>query len=164
MAIRMRGYGFGIALGDEAPALGAGARAEVDDPVRGADNVKVVFDDDQRVSGVDKAMKNAKKKPDILEMESCSGFVEDKKGGLGMAGLGTSKFGEVPSQFKSLAFSARKGVGGLPELEIAQADVLEHLKGVDGPTGVGGILPGLQEGNCFVDGCFQHVCNAPVSF
>ena len=42
--------------------------AEIDDPVRGADDVEVVLDDDQRMAGVDEAPEQAALESDLVQL------------------------------------------------------------------------------------------------
>src|SRR5690242_15114156 len=51
-ALRRGGDLLGRALRDDAAAAVAAFRAEIDDPVRGLDDVEVVLDDEHRVAGV----------------------------------------------------------------------------------------------------------------
>jgi len=49
---------FGRALGDELAAVFAGFGAEIEDPVGGFDDFKVVLDDEKGVAGIDEFLEN----------------------------------------------------------------------------------------------------------
>jgi len=64
--------------GDDAPALFAALRAKVDDPVRGFDNVEVVFDDEKRRPRRRSTCGNAVRSfCMVVEVEARRRFVED---------------------------------------------------------------------------------------
>ena len=77
--------GFGGAFGDEVAAEGAGARAEIEDVVGAADNIKVVFDDDEGVAAVGELVKDAEEFDDVVAMKANGGFVEEIEGFAGRA-------------------------------------------------------------------------------
>ncbi len=50
---------FWRALGNDLTPVFSRFRSEVDDPVRGFDNIKIVLDDEQGMSGIDELLKHA---------------------------------------------------------------------------------------------------------
>ena len=52
-------------------------RAEIDDIISGFDDVKVMFNDDDGVPGINKAIDNIEKFLDIAEMKPRRGFIKD---------------------------------------------------------------------------------------
>ena len=86
-SIRMGDAGdlFGRAFGDEVAAAFAAFGAEVDDPVGVADDVEVVFDDDDGVTEVSKTVEDFEELADVVEVEASGGLVEEIKGAAGLA-------------------------------------------------------------------------------
>ena len=70
---------FRCAFGDEASAMGAGIGPEVDDPIGAFDHIEIVFDHQQRVSGIDEFLKHAEQAFDVGEVEPGGGLVENEK-------------------------------------------------------------------------------------
>ena len=56
----------------------AAFRAEINDPVSGADHIKVVFDDDEAVAAREKLLEGFEKRGDVVEVEAGRGFVEQE--------------------------------------------------------------------------------------
>ena len=67
----------GRALEDDAAAVVARARTEVDDPVGVSHHRLVMFDRDDRFAGVDEAVQQAEQLIDVGEVQAGGGFVED---------------------------------------------------------------------------------------
>src|ERR1700712_1245026 len=97
----------------------SGAGPEINDPVRVADDVEVVFDHDDSVVGGDEPVQDAEKAGDVSGVQSGGGFVEDVE----RLAAGLVQFG---SEFNPLAFAARQGVKGLAEGQVAKSDVGER--------------------------------------
>ena len=66
---------------DDATAFHFGLGTEVDDPVGALENVKIVLDNDKRIALIDEALHDAEQEADILEVQTCRGFVEDEEAG-----------------------------------------------------------------------------------
>jgi hypothetical protein len=64
---------------DQLPAGLAALRAEVDDPVAGADDVEVVLDHHQRVAGGDEAAEGAQQLGDVVEVQAGRRLVEEEQ-------------------------------------------------------------------------------------
>src|SRR3954468_22314917 len=67
----------GRALEDDPAAFVAGARAEIDDPVRVRHHRLVVLDDDHRLAGVDEAVEQAEEVLDVGQVQAAGGLVQD---------------------------------------------------------------------------------------
>ena len=70
---------FGCAGYDKLAALVSGIRAEVDDPVCGSYHVKVVFDNEHRMAGIDQALEHLEQHAHVIEVQAGGGFVEKKQ-------------------------------------------------------------------------------------
>src|SRR5690242_7779216 len=66
VAARCRGDILRGPGGHHGAATGTALGPHVDDPVRGLDDVEVVFDDDHRIALVDKAVDHLEQLPDVL--------------------------------------------------------------------------------------------------
>src|SRR5258706_13829510 len=110
--------------GDDAPALLGAFRAEVDDPVRGFDNVEVVFNDEKRRPAVDQLAKRGEELLYVVEVEARRRFVEDIQDTL------VCLRGEMRGKLQALRLAAGKCRGGLPQAQIAQTHLFEnsHLR------------------------------------
>ena len=128
MAFGACGDFFGRALGNNLAALVAGIGAEIDDPVGRFNDVEVVFDDEDGMAGIDEALKDIEQDADVIEVQAGGGFVEQEKGGFGIARAGQGEVGEVADEFEALAFAAGQGVDGLAEPQITETDFLEQLE------------------------------------
>ena len=70
MAVLYQSHIFGRTGCHNCPTPGTTLRTHVDDPVRRLDDVKVVFNDDHRVTLVNEPTKNYQELPDVLEMQT----------------------------------------------------------------------------------------------
>ena len=108
------------ALGDDEAAVGAALRADVDDPVGALDDVEVVLDHDHGVAGVDEPVEHGEELLHVLEVQAGGGLVED------VERLPGPDAGELARELDALRLAAGEGGGGLAELDVAEADVLER--------------------------------------
>ena len=120
----------------------------VDDVVSELDDVEIVLDDDDGVALVDESVEHLHEGADVFEVESCGGFVEDVERATGVL------LGEFGGEFHALALSAGEGGGGLTELDVAEADFLQHLDLLENL----GLV--LEELDGLVDGHVEHVGDA----
>ena len=67
---------FGRSTSHDLAAVGTAFRAEIDDPVRRLDDVEIVLDHDDAVSGFDEFVEDLEQFSDVFEMESGCGLVE----------------------------------------------------------------------------------------
>ena len=68
IAVRHAGDGFGRAFSDDASTLITAPGAEIDDPISGLDDLQIVLNDDNRVSGSDQGVEHLQEFLHILEM------------------------------------------------------------------------------------------------
>lgn len=97
-------------------------RTHVDDPVRGLDDVQIVFNDDDGVAMVAQPVEHAEQLFNIVEVQTGGGFVKDVERIAGVA------FGQFAGQFDSLGLAAGQGRGILAEGDIRQTDVHQRLE------------------------------------
>ena len=121
--------------------------SHVDNPVGELDDIKVVLDDDDGVASIDKFLQDIHQDSDVLEMQAGGGLVENVER---LAGVFLREFG---GQFDSLAFSTRKGGGGLAKFDVAEAYILD---GLDLAEDLGHVL---EELDGLIDGHVEHVGN-----
>ncbi len=120
---------------DDLAAGLASLGAEVDEPVGGADDVEVVFDDDQRMPLGEQPAEGAEQGGDIVEMQAGGRFVEQKQG-AGPLIVAPPGAGEVAGQLEALGFAAGEGRHRLTELEVIEphrlqgSELAQHLGGV----------------------------------
>ena len=162
---------LGCSGGDNLPALVAGVGAEVDDPIGGFHDLKVVLDDDDGVTGVHQALENSQQHAHIVEVQAGGRLVEEEERGgrrgqrlveCGVrrgprCGGGYHCFGEVADQFQALAFAAGEGVDGLAEPEIAKPHFFQQLQTLHRAPRRTGFGEAGQEGDGFFDGGVQQV-------
>src|SRR5690606_11434781 len=145
VALPHLGHFLGGSLGDDpAPALSAFG-AEVDDVVHCLDHVQVVLDHHHRVPGVDQTLEDDEQFADILEMETRGRLVEDVEGATGGAAP------QLRCQLDPLRLTAGEGRGRLPELDVAEPDVVDGLQDAGDP----GLV--LEELEGCLDGHLQHL-------
>ena len=70
MALRGLHHELGSADRNNLPAGVPGFGSKVNDPIRRLDNIEVVFDDDNRVTGIDESLKDFKKHSHIFKMKT----------------------------------------------------------------------------------------------
>src|SRR6266851_3611617 len=116
---------LGGAGGDDVPSLVATFGAHVDDPVGALDDVEVVLDDDHGVACLDQPTKHAEQPPDVLEVQPGGGLVQEVERAPGVGA------GQLAGQLDPLGLAARQGGGGLAQLDVAQAHVVERLQDAD---------------------------------
>src|SRR5712664_1044212 len=80
--LRIARYLLGSARRDDLPALVSSLGPQVDQPVRGLDDVKVVLDDQQRSAALQQLAERAEQLGDVVEMQTCRRFVENIKDSL----------------------------------------------------------------------------------
>src|SRR5688572_20312220 len=122
VARRRGGDLLGRAFGDDRAAAFAALGAQIDDPVRGLDDIEIVLDHHHGVARVAQAMQHAEEQPDVVEMQPRGRLVEDVEGAAGIA------LGQLQGQLHALRFAAGKGGGRLPEAHITETDVGQGLQ------------------------------------
>ena len=73
---------FRGALRDNSAALISCVGAEVNNPIGGFDYIKVVFDHDYRMTGIDKTLEYFEQDAYIVEVQACGRFVKEKQNRL----------------------------------------------------------------------------------
>lgn len=79
------GHHFRGAAGYDAAAAAATLRSQIDDPIGSLDDIEVMFDDDDRIAVISKALQDVQKLLNIMEMQAGRRFVEDVEGLPGVA-------------------------------------------------------------------------------
>ena len=137
-----------FALSDEVAAGVAGAGAEIDDEIRAADGVFVVFDDEDGVAEVAEMFEGTEKARVVAGMEADARFVENIENAA-------ETRADLRGQADALGFAAGEGGGGTIETEIAEADGEKKLDALGDfleRTGGDFFLAGGEMRNDFVDG------------
>ena len=146
--LRITRHLLGCPGGDDGPAVLARLRAHVDHVVGALDDLDVVLDDDERVSGVHEALEHAEQARDVVEVQPGGGFVEEEEPGLGLG------VGQPRGQLEALRLAAGEEARRLAEAQVAEADILQRLQRT-------GDLLMLRETAKKLDGLghrhFQHV-------
>src|SRR5690554_2926068 len=109
------------ALGDDPPAVHAGAGAEVDDVVGGPHRLLVVLDDDERVAQVAQRQERPEQALVVARVEPDRRLVENVE----HAREAAADLGGEPD---ALRLAAGEGVRGAVEGEVVETDVLEEAK------------------------------------
>src|SRR5262245_18425098 len=113
---------FGRSLGNQRATCGAAFRSKVDDPIGDLNHFKVVLQDNYGVTGIHEALEHGQQLSGIGQMQTSRRLIEEIERATGRTPA------ELPRQLDALCLAARQRRGGLTELEIAQADVGEHLE------------------------------------
>src|SRR5579862_5976330 len=116
------GHILGRALRNDAAAFLAALGAEVDNPVRLFDHVKIVLDDEHGISQRDETIQHVHQFFHVVEVQAGGWLVENVKRAAGLAAR------KLAGELGALRFAAGKRGGGLAELDVAEADVHERLK------------------------------------
>src|SRR5436190_14363847 len=75
--------------GDDFAAVIACLRSQVDDPVGAFNNFQIVFDHDERMTGIDQSLQQLQQNGDVIEVQPRRWFVEDKKTAVGVPRFGS---------------------------------------------------------------------------
>ena len=132
-------------------SVAATAWPHLDNPVGRVDDIWIVLNDNNGVSFINKLPKHIKQDSDILEMQSCGGFVQN----IECTASVTS--GKFCRKFHTLALASRKGVAGLAKLDVTESDFLQYLYFVQDYGLVN------KELHCLVDGHVKDIGNALAS-
>src|SRR6185369_269064 len=95
---------LGCTCRDDPPARTTALGSEVDHPVRGADDVEVVLDQQDRIPRVDQATQNREQLPDVGKVESRRRLVED------VERTARGAPGQLFRELDPLRLAAREGV------------------------------------------------------
>ena len=119
-AWRFGDFSGGAGIHDLA-AMFAGARTDVDDPVRVSDGVLVMFDDDQRVAEVAQMMQCADQ-PFVVTLMQADGWFVQHIHDAHQAGA------DLGGQSDALRLAARQGLRRTRQRQIVQADIVEEAE------------------------------------
>ena len=103
------------------PALTA-LGTQIDDPVRGLDDVEVVLDHDHGVALVDQPAEDVEKLADVVEVQTRRRLVEH------VERVARRPARELGGELDPLRLAAGQGGGGLTETDVAEPDVDEGLQ------------------------------------
>src|SRR6478672_1383901 len=112
---------LGGPLADNGAASGPGLRTEIDYPIGPLDDVHMVLDDDDGVSGIYQTVENVDENPYVVEVEASCGLVQD----IELATLPFSCLGQLPGNLEPLRLSAGESRGRLTQPEIAEPNLLQ---------------------------------------
>src|SRR5438552_17868249 len=105
---------LGCALRDNLAAGIAALGTEIDEPITGFDDIKVMLDDQESVAGSAQLEKHFEQLGHIMEMEAGRRFIQDiERAASGFA----AQFGR---QFDALGLSAAQSRAGLSEANVRQ--------------------------------------------
>ena len=114
------GVGFGEslrwALEDDPAAVRARARAELDEPVAGGEEGRIVLDDEHGVAGGNERVECADEHRDVGGLEADGGFVQHVQGGC------LRRAGELLGELEPLRFAARQAPARLADDEVAEPE------------------------------------------
>src|SRR5262249_54081498 len=134
--------------GGNHPAAGiASLRPEIDQVVRTPDHVEIVFDDDDRVALIHKLVQHIEQFARVLEVKTGGRLVEDVQRAAGAATR------QLARQFHALRFAAAQGHRRLPQLDVAETDVLKRPQLVRDRREV------LEQGRGLIDGELEYFGN-----
>ena len=117
-----RGQLLRRAMPDHAATELAAFGAHIDQVVGIADNVQIVFDDDDRIAEIGKPMKHVKQAAHIVKVKPGGGLVKQVQGAAGLA------FRKLAGKLHALGLTARKRGRGLAQMDVAKADVDQRLQ------------------------------------
>ena len=113
---------------NEFATIHTGIRPEVDDPVGALHNVEIVFNDDEAVALIDQTLKQLNQQGNVIKMQACGGFIQQKQSRLRIRLLLFRAFDQMTYQLQSLGFASGERVERLAELEVAQARLHENVE------------------------------------
>ena len=120
-AVRVGHDRFGRALGDDMPAMHAGARPHIDDPVGGADRLLVVLDDDDRVAEVAQPLQGREQAPVVALVQSDRRLVQHvEHPGQPRA--------DLRGQPDALALAARQCARSARQGQVFEPDILQKAE------------------------------------
>ena len=133
------GHLLGRSLRHDLTAPSASLRPQVDHPVGPLDDVKVVLDHKHGVARFHEPLEDSQQLPHVGHVEAGRGLVED------VERLTGRPLGELPRELHPLGLAAGERGGGLAEVEVVEADVVERLQFAGDVGGVG------KEFECLAD-------------
>ncbi len=113
---------------DHGAARLASLGAQVDDPIGRAHHVQVVFDDQQRVAGLDQPPEGAQQFRDVVEVQAGGRLVEQKQRTARERGAALAHriLRQMAGELQPLRLPAREGGHGLAESQVVEPDFRER--------------------------------------
>ena len=127
---------FGRPFGHQQAARVAAFRAQVDQPVGGADHVQVVLDHQHRIAAFQQFAQGAHQFGDVIEMQPGGRLVEHEQraargGGLPARGRALGRLREEAGQLQALRLTTRQGRHRLSQLHVFEPHVDDRLQRAD---------------------------------
>jgi hypothetical protein len=116
--LRIGAHGCGRIEGDDLPAALAGSGAKIEQPVRRQHDLRVVFHDHQRVSGVAQTMHDLRDALHVARMQADRGLIEHEQR---IHQRGAERGGQIDALDLAAGQSARLTI----EREVAEADLAQ---------------------------------------
>ena len=148
MGAFMRGHFLGGSGDDELSSPVTGFGSDVDHPVGGLDDIKIMFDDDDAVALGNEPLERFQQDGDIVHMKSGGRLVKDEKRPSGFVSRQTRR------KFEPLGLPAAQDIQRLTEFQIIETNIGEKLKGTANGCG---FRPLLEEGDGLPCRHFQNV-------
>ena len=129
-------------------AVGTALRTEIDDIIRGFDQIEIVLDDNDRISRVHQFLKHLDQAVDIRDMQTRGRLVED----VDRPSCGPP--GQLRRQLDALRLAAGERGRRLADLDIIQPHILKRLELA------GNLRDAREKFQPLLYGHFQHVVDA----
>src|SRR5688572_7560388 len=109
---------------DNIPTRVAAFRTEIDDLVRGLDDVEIMFDHEERTARIDQRTKRREQFVDVVEVQARGWFVED------VERFSAGPLQQVRCEFDALRFTARQRCRRLAQSQVTKPDIVEYAQTV----------------------------------
>ena len=120
----MTGKGLGGASSYDLSSCVAAFGAKIDNIIGALDNLKVVFNDHYRITGVHQTVQHAHQFSYIVKVQADRRFIKDKERVLGLGPI------DVTRQLEPLRFTSGKRGKRLPELDVPEPHALEYVQSI----------------------------------
>ena len=125
VTLSLRDHFLGRTLCHDPAALATALRTEVNEVVGTFHDFGIVFNDNDGVAARDECLEGAQQAVDVVEVKPRGRLVENEK-------RGNAAFqSEIVCQLHALVLAAGEGGAGLPELDVAESDVLQGAQATD---------------------------------
>ena len=127
---------FRRAIGYHLASGFAALRAEVNQPIAGANHVQVVLNHHQRMTHLQQLAQCAHELGNVVKVQARGGLVQHEQGATRGQGLlaGSATLGRLcqkPCQLEALCLTARQGRHGLAQLDVFQPHIHDGLQGAN---------------------------------
>ena len=99
------------------PATVSALRSEIDNPVRGLDDIEVVFDHDDGIAAIPQAMQYAKQLLNVIEVQASGWLIENVQRAARIA------LGQFFRKLDALCLATRQRRRVLTEANVGQPDI-----------------------------------------